>query len=74
MILKEIMVISQPVITGYKCDVCGDEISIDSLEAQEIFHISHTFGFMSIIEDGKHIEADICQKCFKKILEDNKLL
>lgn len=74
LILKETMTVSQYITVGYKCDICKEETSIDSLEAQEFFHLSHTFGYMSIFEDGKHIEVDICQKCFKKILVDNKLI
>ncbi len=58
------------------CDVCQKKYSLEvnshpehQLYAQEFVNIYHTGGYASIFGDGSEIKCDICQDCFKIILE-----
>jgi DNA-directed RNA polymerase subunit RPC12/RpoP len=61
----------------YQCDVCGkqfDQSKIDDLmEAQEMFKIRHSCGYNSVFGDLNHLDLDICQYCFKKMLDKAKV-
>lgn len=58
------------------CDVCLKNYSLDvnkhpeqQLYVQEFVNIYHYGGYASIFGDGSEIKCNICQDCFKKILE-----
>ena len=60
------------VVTGFECDVCHKRFHLDNIsefQVCEFIHIKKYFGYASIFGDGDSIELDICQGCFKKILE-----
>jgi hypothetical protein len=55
------------------CDSCGKEYFYDRLgdiyELQEFFHIDRVGGYGSIFGDEDRLKLDICQHCFKEMLE-----
>lgn len=51
------------------CDVCKRKIEKDSFGyIRDHIHIEKTWGYNSD-KDGEHIEADICEECFDKIIK-----
>ncbi len=65
--------ISMPKVKYIKCDFCKKKYDpkIEIFETQEMINIRHNCGYDSIFGDGKFIELDICQHCFKKIMLTN---
>ncbi len=55
------------------CDVCKKEFQYnnypDDFEIQEFFSINTVGGYGSVFGDEERFRIDICQHCFKDILE-----
>lgn len=60
-----------------KCDICGKEYHsrhIDDLfEIQEMLQIRHHCGYSSIFGDLNQLDIDICQHCFKSMLDTTSI-
>lgn len=55
-------------ISGYICDRCGLEASVEDFEAAEFTSIELVGGYGSTFGDGARVTADICQHCLKDTL------
>ena len=57
-------------LVGITCDVCKKEYSSDDYsEYLEFVQVNDTGGYGSIFGDGLKMQIDICQHCFKHMLE-----
>ncbi len=65
--------IETDIVMAFTCDVCKKEYSNvgvdDVYEIQEMIHINKVCGYGTIFEDFAYIDLDICQHCFKKIID-----
>lgn len=58
-------------VVSITCDVCKKTYDInDTFEIQEFYHITHQCGYDSVFGDNNILRVDICQYCFKKIIEE----
>ncbi len=61
----------QTVVVGFKCDLCGKELSCDgNYEYQEALHIDFVGGYGSVFGDGTKVECDLCQNCLQDLIKD----
>lgn len=65
--------IEQQIVTDIKCDCCNKIYDKEDLETEEMISIFHACGYLSIFGDEEEIDIDICQYCFKKIVEKFKI-
>ncbi len=56
--------ISVKVVSELICDRCGLHVVKGDYEYSEFICIEHRCGYGSILEDGKLVCIDICQRCF----------
>ena len=55
---------SVKVVSEMICDRCGLHVLKGDYEYSEFICIEHRCGYGSILEDGKLVCIDICQRCF----------
>ncbi len=55
------------------CNMCGDEIEeISNGRKKDFLHIEKTWGYGSEM-DGESHSIDLCEKCYKEIIEKCKM-
>jgi len=64
--------VSSLVVSSIVCDICDKEfcVGLDEFETQAFHHIDFFGGYESVFGDGSHIQCDICQHCFIKMIGD----
>jgi len=60
----------ESVCESITCDVCDIEFGEkEDFEIQEFHFIDFFGGYASVFGDESHVQVDICQHCFKGMLE-----
>ena len=60
---------TKKILKSITCDKCGEDYT-DTLEVQEFHRIQFVGGYASVFGDETKIEADICQHCLYKYIEN----
>lgn len=70
MLIKENVVVEIPQVKEKVCDKCGYTAKSDNfIEWQEFVSLDLVGGYGSVFGDGCHLTLDLCQHCFKELLE-----